>query len=221
MNNPKNTIKTKVLIVDDHPILREGLSTLINGQSDLTVCASAENGYEALVAVKAAQPDLAIVDISMKGMSGIELIRRMKAQLERCNVIVLSMHDENIYAERAIRAGARAYVMKHEVHGTLLQAIRKVLAGEIWLSDAMVTRLISNNIVNVKKASHVSPLSNRELEVLNLIGKGDSPQEIAKELCISRRTVDSHREHIKKKLKLKNVRALILFAGDWVKNERM
>ena len=221
MKNQQNAVKTRVLIVDDHPILREGLSTLINGQSDLTVCAEAENGHEALEAVKAVRPDLAIVDISMKGMFGIELIRRIRAQEERCNIIVLSMHDESVYAERTIRAGAKGYVMKQEVHGILLQAIRKVMAGEIWLSDAMITRLISKNIVDTDTTSSVSTLSNRELEVFNLIGEGDSPQEIAEKLCISTRTVDSHREHIKKKLRLKNVRALILFAGEWVKNEGM
>ena len=209
----------RVLIVDDHPILRQGLSTLINGQSDLTVCAEAENGLEALAAVKAGKPDLAIVDISMKGMNGVELIKRIRMLSEPCHIIVLSMHDEKAYAERALRAGARGYVMKQDVEGNMLLAIRKVLAGEIWVSPSMTTRLISKLVIGSETAASVSLLSDRELEVYTLIGKGSSAQEIAEELCISVRTVGSHRDHIKRKLDLKNTRALILYAGEWVKNE--
>ena len=142
--NPHSPAQIKVLIVDDHPILREGLSTLINGQSDLMVCGESKNGQEALAAVKALKPDLAVVDISMRGMNGIELIKRIRALDKRCQVVVLSMHEESVYAERALRAGARSYVMKQEVHGSVLQAIRKVMAGEIWVSEAMANRLISN-----------------------------------------------------------------------------
>ena len=209
----------RVLIVDDHPILRQGLSTLINGQSDLTVCAEAENGLEALAAVKAGKPDLAIVDISMKGMNGVELIKRIRMLSEPCHIIVLSMHDEKVYAERALRAGARGYVMKQDVQGNMLLAIRKVLAGEIWVSPSMTSRLISKLVTGSGTAASVSLLSDRELEVYTLIGKGSSAQEIAEELCISVRTVGSHRDHIKRKLDLKNTRALILYAGEWVKNE--
>jgi DNA-binding NarL/FixJ family response regulator len=209
----------RVLIVDDHPILRQGLSTLINGQSDLTVCAEAANGLEALVAVKAGKPDLAIVDISMNGMNGVELIKRIRMLSEPCHIIVLSMHDEMVYAERSLRAGARGYVMKQDVEGNMLLAIRKVLAGEIWVSPSMTTRLISKLVIGSETAASVSLLSDRELEVYTLIGKGSSAQEIAEELCISVRTVGSHRDHIKRKLDLKNTRALILYAGEWVKNE--
>ena len=209
----------RVLIVDDHPILRQGLSMLINGQSDLTVCAEAENGLEALAAVKAGKPDLAIVDISMNGMNGVELIKRIRMLSEPCHIIVLSMHDEKAYAERALRAGARGYVMKQDVEGNMLLAIRKVLAGEIWVSPSMTTRLISKLVIGSGTAASVSLLSDRELEVYTLIGKGSSAQEIAEELCISVRTVGSHRDHIKRKLDLKNTRALILYAGEWVKNE--
>jgi len=209
----------RVLIVDDHPILRQGLSTLINGQSDLTVCAEAENGLEALAAVKAGKPDLAIVDISMNGMNGVELIKRIRMLSEPCHIIVLSMHDEMVYAERTLRAGARGYVMKQDVEGNMLLAIRKVLAGEIWVSPSMTTRLISKLVIGPETAASVSLLSDRELEVYTLIGKGSSAQEIAEELCISVRTVGSHRDHIKRKLDLKNTRELILYAGEWVNNE--
>ena len=217
--NPHNPTQTKVLIVDDHPILREGLSTLINGQSDLMVCGESENGKEALAAVKALKPDLAVVDISMKGMNGIELIKRIRALDNKCHVVVLSMHEESVYAERALRAGARSYVMKQEVPGSVLQAIRRVMAGEIWVSEAMANRLISNIAMDTEIAPSVSLLSNRELEVFTLIGRGDGPRDIAEELSISIRTVDSHREHIKKKLNLKNIRELIHYACAWVKDE--
>ncbi len=213
------TAQTRVLIVDDHPILRQGLSMLINGQSDLTVCAEAENGQDALAAIEAWKPHLAIIDISMRGMNGIELIKRIVTLAEPCHVIVLSMHEEKVYAERALRAGARGYVMKQDVQGNMLLAIRKVMGGDIWVSESMTTRLISKIVTGTETAASVALLSNRELEVLTLIGRGSSAGEIAEDLCISVRTVDSHREHIKKKLNLKNVRALILYAGEWVKGE--
>lgn len=216
---PRNPAQIKVLIVDDHPILREGLSTLINGQSDLMICGESKNGQEALAAVKALKPDLAVVDISMRGMNGIELIKRIRALDKRCQVVVLSMHEESVYAERALRAGARSYVMKQEVHGSVLQAIRKVMAGEIWVSEAMANRLISNIAIDAEIAPSVSLLTNRELEIFTLIGRGDGPRDIAEELRISIRTVDSHRERIKKKLNLKNIRQLILYASEWVKDE--
>jgi DNA-binding NarL/FixJ family response regulator len=211
--------QTRVLIVDDHPILRQGLSMLINGQSDLTVCAEAENGQDALAAIEAWKPHLAIIDISMRGMNGIELIKRIVTLAEPCQVIVLSMHEEKVYAERALRAGARGYVMKQDVQGNMLLAIRKVMGGDIWVSESMTTRLISKIVTGTETAASVALLTNRELEVLTLIGRGSSAGEIAEDLSISVRTVDSHREHIKKKLNLKNVRALILYAGEWVKGE--
>ena len=211
--------QTRVLIVDDHPILRQGLSMLINGQSDLTVCAEAENGQDALAAIEAWKPHLAIIDISMRGMNGIELIKRIVTLTEPCHIIVLSMHEEKVYAERALRAGARGYVMKQDVQGNMLLAIRKVMGGDIWISESMTTRLISKIVTGTETAASVALLTNRELEVLTLIGRGSSAGEIAEDLCISVRTVDSHREHIKKKLNLKNVRALILYAGEWVKGE--
>jgi len=211
--------KTRVLIVDDHPILRKGLSTLIEGQSDMTVCGEAENGQQALASVKALKPDLAVVDISMKGMNGIELIKRIRTETEGCRIVVLSMYDENAYAERALRAGAGGYVMKQDVHGNMLQAIRKVMSGAIWVSEAMTTLLISKIAAGTEAKTSVFLLTDRQFEVFTLIGRGTSPKEIAKELSISVRTVDSHREHIKKKLKLKDARALLLYAGEWVRNE--
>ena len=219
--NPSKSTDTRVLIVDDHPIMRQGLATLINAQSGLTVCGEAENGHEALAAVKALKPDLAVIDITMRGMGGIDLIKRICQQGESCLILVLSMHEENNYAERALRAGARGYIMKQEVRGNVLKAIRKVLAGGIWLSEAMANQLFSKIVAGSEKAatSLVSRLSDRELEVFTLIGRGCDPRVIAGELSISIRTVGAHREHIKNKLNLSSARALILYASEWLKDE--
>ncbi len=163
MKNPARNTKTRVLIVDDHPIMRDGLATLINGQPDLVVCGEAENGLEALKAVKALKPDLTIVDITLEGMDGIELTKRIRRRDEQCSILVLSMHDEAIYAERALRAGARGYIMKQEARGNLLKAIRKVLTGEIWVSEAMANRIMSKIVVGGEKVaeSPVTTLSDR------------------------------------------------------------
>jgi DNA-binding NarL/FixJ family response regulator len=220
-NNLKNGAKARILIVDDHPILRQGLAALINRQSDMVVCADAEDGNAALEALPSAKPQLAIVDVSLPGMDGIELVKRLRKQDEMCLVLVLSMHDESIYAERVLRAGAHGYIMKQEVRGNILLAIRKILNGGIWLSDTMTTHILSR-IDTSKDVSSTSPilsLSNRELEVLTLIGEGKGPKDIADELSISIRTVDAHRTHIKKKLKLKDARSLFQYAIEWLRNE--
>jgi len=221
MMNPTKNTKRRVLIVDDHPIMRVGLASLINGQPDLVVCGEAENGHEAMKAVTALKPDLAIVDITLEGMDGIELTKRIRRRGEQCTILVLSMHDEIIYAERALRAGARGYIMKQEARGNMLKAIRKVLAGEIWVSDAMTNRIMSKIAVNGEMAveSPVTPLSDRELEVFTLIGRGRRSRDIAETLSISVRTVDAHREHIKKKLNLEDATALIRYAVEWENDE--
>ncbi len=221
MMNPTKSTKSRVLIVDDHPIMRVGLATLINGQSDLVVCGEAENGLEAMKAVNALKPDLAIVDITLEGMDGIELIKRIRKRGEQCAILVLSMHDEVIYAERALHAGARGYIMKQEARGKLLSAIRKVLADKIWISEAMTNRIISKVVAGGEMAleSPVTPLSDRELEVFTLIGQGRRSREIAEALGISIRTVDAHRQRIKRKLQLEDATALIRYAIEWENNE--
>ena len=221
VKNPAKSAKSRVLIVDDHPIMRVGLATLINGQSDLVVCGEAENGHEALQAVNALKPDLAIVDITLEGIDGIELTKRIRRRDEHCTILVLSMHDETIYAERALRAGARGYIMKQEARGNLLKAIRKVLADEIWVSEVMANRIMSKFVAGGEMVaeSPVSQLSDRELEVFTLIGRGRRSRAIAEALSISVRTVDAHRERIKKKLNLEDATALIRYAIEWENNE--
>jgi len=159
--------------------------------------------------------------VSIGVLPNIDLIKRIRQRGERCLVLVLSMHEEDNYAERVLRAGAQGYIMKQEVCGNVLKAIRKVLAGGIWLSEAMANQLFSKIVAGSEKAatSLISKLSDRELEVFTLIGKGWDPRVIASELCISARSVDSHREHIKKKLSLNSTRVLILYASEWLKDE--
>jgi DNA-binding NarL/FixJ family response regulator len=219
--NLENDSEARILIVDDHPILRQGLADLINMQSDMVVCADVEDGHAAITALPSAKPQLAVIDISLPGMDGIELIKRLRKQDERCLILVLSMHDESIYAERVLGAGARGYIMKQEVRGNILSAIRKILDGGIWLSDAMTTQILSriDTSRDVSSTSPISSLSNRELEVLTLIGEGKGPKDIAVELSISIRTVDAHRAHIKKKLNLKDARSLFQYAIEWLRNE--
>lgn len=201
----------KVLIVDDHPILREGLAQLIDQQSDLTICGQFEDAAHAFEAVGALKPDLALVDISLKGSSGVELLKNIKANHPKMLVLILSMHDESLYAERVLRAGASGYIMKQEATEKVLEAIRKVLAGEIYLSEKMSTKLMHQLIGGKANAtgSLMERLSDRELEVFGLIGQGRGTRQIAEQLHLSVKTIESHRAHIKEKLNLKNATELV------------
>lgn len=220
-NTAENNTKAKVLIVDDHPIVREGLTALINAQPDMLTCGEASDGPEALKAISALHPDVAIIDIVLKGMNGIELSKRIQNGQEPCFVLILSMHEESIYAERALRAGARGYIMKGEPRGKLLEAIRKILANEIWVSERMTNQMLARIATGDETglSPSVNQLSDRELTVFTMIGHGSRPQEIAEELGISVRTVDAHRDHIKNKLNLNNTRALIKYAVEWVNDQ--
>lgn len=206
--------KHKIFLVDDHPIVRQGLAQLIESEPDLTVVGQADDAYGAIKAMKAAAPDIALVDISLKEADGIELVKELQAQEVAFPILILSMHDESVYAERALRAGAKGYVMKQEPPATLLAAIRQVLAGEIYVSAKMSATLL-RRMVGGKSPAAVSPierLTDRELEVFRLIGAGNSVREIADKLCLSTKTVEAHREHIKEKLSVKNSAALLRFA---------
>jgi len=210
-----------ILIVDDHPIVRHGLMQLIDQESDLHVCAEAESAQTALDAIDKHKPDIALVDLSIKGSNGIELIKSIKAH-HNVPVLVVSIHDEALYAERALRAGAKGYIMKQEATEKMLTAIRRVLSGEIYLSDKMGERLLQKYINGRETenfASPVSRLSDRELEVFRLIGQGRGTRQIAEELTLSIKTVESHRAHIKQKLKLKNAVELVHHAVQWVQTE--
>ena len=214
-------MKTKVLLVDDHPIVRQGLVQLINQQADLTVCWAGEEAGKAFAAVGVAQPDILVVDISLKSGSGLELIKNVKATYPDLPALVLSMHDELLYAERALRAGARGYIMKQEAIDRVLVAIRRVLEGELYLSDEMKKRML-HQFVNGQAqlpASPVERLSDRELEVFRLIGLGHGTRQIAEELHLSVKTVETHRAHVMDKMRLRTAHELALRAFQWVHHE--
>jgi DNA-binding NarL/FixJ family response regulator len=209
--------KAKVLLVDDHPLVREWLANLINQQSDLQVCGEADSAPKALQLIGVANPEVAIVDISMEGGSGIELIKNIKASHPGVRVIVLSMHDESLYGERALRAGARGYIMKREATKRVLEAIRCVLGGKLYLSDKMAM-LMAEKFVDGRPTtagSMIEKLSDRELEVFQLLGRGYSTRQIADELHVGFKTVQSFCARIKEKLDFVNATELLREAVRW------
>lgn len=213
--------KTKVLLVDDHPTMREGLIRVIERESDLTVCSQAACIRQALEMIESSTPDVAVVDISLGGENGIELIKDIKVRYPHLPVLVHSMHDESVYAERSLRAGAKGYISKQESPQKLLQAIREVLRGEIFLSAAM-TRQILHAVGSDRSDRKTSPfreLSDREFEVFELTGQGLGTKEIAGTLHLSEKTVQAHRDHIRQKLNLADGRGLTRFAIRWVESQ--
>jgi DNA-binding NarL/FixJ family response regulator len=210
--------KKRILVVDDHPIVRQGLSMLINRNEDLLVCGHAADAAEALEAVRVLKPDMVIVDISLKDVNGIELIKDIKSYDTELPVLTLSMHDESLYAERALRAGARGYIMKQEGTEKLVSAIRRVLAGELYISDRLAGRLINKMVsggVEVS-GSPLESLSDRELEVFLLIGRGHRTRQISEQLQLSPKTVETYRSHIKEKLNIGSSTELLQHAIQWV-----
>jgi DNA-binding NarL/FixJ family response regulator len=214
--------KIKVLLVDDHPLVREGLVNLINQQADLQVCGEAGSEPEALELIRTAQPHVAIVDLSLESGSGIELIKSIKAMFPAVTVLVLSMHDESLYAERALRAGARGYVMKRESAKKVIQALRCVLAGQLYVSDK-IAALMAEKFVGGRPAATASPieqLSNRELEVFQLLGLGHNTRQIADHLHVGFKTVQAYCARIKEKLKLANATELLREAIRWNESQQ-
>jgi DNA-binding NarL/FixJ family response regulator len=209
----------RILIVDDHPMMREGLRTLISRERDLIVCGEAETAGQALDAVANLKPDLVLADITLPGRNGIELIKDICALQHAMLILVISMHDESLYTERVLRAGARGYIMKQESGPTMMQAIRQVLAGRIYLSDKMSAQILEYVAGKRTKASPIERLSDREWEVFQLIGRGKSTVQIAEELHLSTKTVEAHRAHVKKKLDLRTMPELISFASRWVETQ--
>ncbi len=207
----------RVLIVDDHPIVRQGLRRLIDLEEDLDVCAEAETVREARAAIREHRPDAIIVDISLKQGDGLELVRDVRAQYPTLPILVLSMHDETIYAERMLSAGASGYIMKQAASEQFLVAVRRVLDGGIYVSDTvsntMIQRFTSGN--PPVAANPIDRLSNREIQILHLIGKGLSTRETAEALDLSIKTVESHRQRIKKKLTLTTGTQLVQYAVNW------
>jgi DNA-binding NarL/FixJ family response regulator len=213
----------RVLIVDDHPLLRKGVSQLIDQEKDLVVVGEAEDAHKAITAIETTKPDIALIDISLTGASGIELLKNIKARFPKLKMLVLSMHDESVYAHRALRAGASGYIMKQEGTEKVLTALRKVLKGEVYLSERLGNRML-HTLVNGRApltSSPVEELSDRELEVFNLIGQGHGTRPIAEKLHLSIKTIESHRAHIKEKLNLQNATELVHHAIQWVQSERV
>ena len=213
--------KQRVLIVDDHSVLREGLTMVINQESDLLVCGEAADALEGIRAVAASQPDVVILDLSLTSGSGLEFIKDIKVQYPDLRILVLSLHDEALYAERVLRAGARGYIMKRASTAELLVALRKVLRGDVYLSERMASLIVTQTVGNSDIPSREGPLrslSDRELEVFRLLGEGHGTRRIARELGLSMKTVSCYRQNIKSKLHLKDATELLQHAVQWTMN---
>ena len=211
------TERYRVFLVDDHPIVRQGLTLLINQEPDLVVCGEAEAAWPVPAALAALNPDVLVLDISLNGPDGLDLLKSIRATDTNLPILVLSMHDESLYAERALRAGANGYIMKQEATERVLVAIRRILRHEVYVSDrianTMLQQLVSKQIHSPQ--SLVATLSDRELEVFRLIGDGHGTREIAEQLHLSIKTVESYQAHIKDKLSLPSARALMQRAIEW------
>lgn len=219
---PSKTAKAKVMIIEDHPIVRQGLSQLINQQPDLSVCAEADRGEGALKVVDAAKPDAIVVDLTLGDMSGVDLIKEISSKHPQTPILVLSMHQDSLYAERALRAGARGYVMKEEASETVVAALRRVLSGEIHLGEKakarLLHRLVKSPLGQIDRSSMLERLSDRELEVFRLLGQGFSTRRIAERFNRSIKTVEIYRANIKHKLDLKDAAELIHFAVQYAQD---
>jgi len=214
--------KRRILVVDDHPIVRQGLALLINREPDLVVCGEAEDATGAMHVLASAHPDILLVDISLNGPDGIDLLKNVRLRHPALPVLILSMHDELIYAERALRAGANGYIMKQEATEKVLIAVRRILTGEIYVSTRIANHMLRHYISGsgTLRNSSIADLSDRELEVFRLIGEGHGTRQIAEELHISIKTVESYQAHIKEKLSLRSARELMQRAIRWSMNER-
>ncbi|MFH0878782.1 MAG: response regulator transcription factor [Lentisphaerota bacterium] len=211
-------MKKRVFLVEDHPIVRHGLLELLNHEPDMAVCGEAEEKNEALTAIALTTPDIVIVDLSLRDSSGLDLIKDLKIRHPKLPALVLSMYDETIFAERALRAGARGYVMKQKVVESIALAIRRVLQGEVHISEQMVHKMLSRVVDGAENSSPSSPkiLSDRELEVLRLLGEGFASREVAAKLKLSVKTIETHREHLKRKLNLDTSSELVRYAIQWL-----
>jgi len=220
-SSPAKDKRIRVLLVDDHAVVRFGIGQLVNREPDLQVCGEEEDASEALTAINNLKPDLVIADISLKDSSGLELMRNIKAQYPKLPILVVSAHDESIYAEIAFRAGALGYLMKEEALEKILTAIRRVLDGAIYVSDRLAAKMLQQQVRGQSdiNESPVKGLSDRELEVFQLIGQWKKTRDIADELHLSIKTIEYYREQIKRKLNLKNAAELTQYATAWVQRE--
>lgn len=215
MQRPNHN-KTRVVIVEDHPMFRERLAELINKEPDLEVCGEAANIRDGFELITQGSAEVAIIDITLQGSSGLELLKNLKAAGVELPVLVLSMHDESLYAERVLRAGARGYITKSEASAKIMIALRQVLAGEIYLSTKMSTKILGQLAGSGERASGLARLTDRELEVFNLIGRGQTTREISANLGLGAATVETYRARIKEKLQLENGARLQQQALQWV-----
>jgi DNA-binding NarL/FixJ family response regulator len=226
MNRPMDAgfarTKKTVFVVDDHPIVRQGLTLLINREADLCVCGDAEEMHSALRAIQNLRPDILILDISLNGPDGLELLKHVRGFAPHLPVLILSMHDESIYAERALRAGASGYIMKQEATEKVLVALRRILSGEIYVSERIANSMLQHYVrgANSEPHSFISELTDRELEVFRLIGEGLGTRQIAEGLHLSVKTVESYQAHIKEKLCLRSARELVQHAVQWNVREK-
>lgn len=206
----------KILIVDDHPLVRAGFSQLIGDTTDLTVCGEAGDMAAALKLLDSIMPDLAIIDLSLAGGSGMDLIEHIKARNSKILMLVASMHDESLYAERVLAAGARGYINKQEAQEKIIPAIRQVLDGKVYMSEFMTEKILNNMVSGSDDKRGIKSLSNRELQVFEMIGQGVAPGKMAKQLNLSVKTIETHQAHIKKKLGLTSAHKLTHRAIRWV-----
>lgn len=211
----------RILLIDDHPIMRHGLAQLLRAEDGLTVCGEAGNASEGLQSVGLLKPDLVIIDLTLPDKSGLELLKDIQAIHPGTLCLVLSMHEESLYAERSLRAGARGYMMKETAADNLVAAVRKVLSGGIYVSDTMASRMLEQVTGNRGRGgvAGIDTLTDRELEILEMIGQGTATKIIAGRLSISTRTVEAHRAHIKEKLGITDGAALVRYAVQWVENQ--
>jgi DNA-binding NarL/FixJ family response regulator len=210
--------RTRVLIIDDHPAVREALALRIGRQSDMEVCGEAADMQEALRLIADSRPDVAVVDISLKTASGIDLIKRIRDRNDHIRILVWSMHGESLYAERALRAGALGYINKDQATDRIVEAIRQVLAGKVWLSESMTDRVLQRAVGGIHEDTTRSPLdalADRELEVFRLIGQGVKTAQIADRLHLSVKTVETYRDRIRQKLNLSDGTTLVHYATQW------
>jgi DNA-binding NarL/FixJ family response regulator len=219
----KTVERNRILVVDDHPVVRQGLAQFINQERDMEVCAEAADGFDAMSAIAESHPNLVILDIELDGLNGIELVRNIKSQYPDLPVLMLSMHDESLYAERALRAGARGYIMKQEKPERVVHAIRVILRGDVYVSDKAASKILKllSEGRSVDQGSPVDRLSNRELEVLQMIGQGYRTRHISERLSLSPKTVESYKARMKQKLMLDDAAELARYATEWVQTNRV
>jgi DNA-binding NarL/FixJ family response regulator len=216
-----NLKKSRVLLVDDHPIVRQGLAQMVDREPDLIVCGEAGDALSALHSIALLKPDIVLLDISLNGPSGVEILRSIRQTDKTLRVLVLSMHDETVYAERALRAGANGYIMKQEATEKVLEAMRRILGGDVYVSESVGNKMLKRFVGGpaALRQSPVDTLTDRELEVFRLIGEGHGTRQISDQLCLSVKTVETYQSHIKEKLGLKNARELVQYAIQWAMGE--